>query len=264
MKNNSFLAILDPEDNFKEKNLTQTLAEMGIKTDIIKREIKNEKYLSSKDKIEYNNDYKNLRTIRLPFGGKKALKSKDLWPHLNKYISEIIQFYEEENKYPDTIYTNTSTGGLGAVIFNQKTNIPFIFSTNSLGAQKMDKLKINKNNFMKMIDKYKLHRQIAAEKVTINKAQKIVIKNRQERFEKYSHPLYKNALDIENDNKFIIINPNSKNNLKKNYIKLLEELSKDKSNTNGDLNIPEYFLNPDFYNDQILLHDLKENYFKNK
>ena len=221
----SHIAFLNPQGNFDPddsywtehadfggqlvyvKEVALALAKKDINVDIITRQIKDKDWPEFSGKIDYYPENDKVRIIRLPFGGQEFLEKELLWPHIHNYVNEIIHFYEEEGSYPEAFTTHYGDGGLAGVLFNEKTGIPFTFTGHSLGAQKMDKLNVNSDNFQNMINRFKFHRRIAAERLTMDRANKIIVSTSQERYEQYSHPLYENAVDVDNSNKFSVIPP---------------------------------------------------------
>lgn len=189
------------------KELSQALAEMGIKVDIISRQIKDSDWPEFKDLYDSYPNYDNLRIIRLPFGGDKFLAKEKLWPHLKKYVDAIAEFYDEEGAFPDFFTSHYADGGLAGVLLKEKMECPFSFTAHSLGAQKMDKLNFSESNFDKLINRYQFHCRLIAERLSMKFSNQIIVSTVQEREKQYSHPYYEGALDLKNDNKFSVIPP---------------------------------------------------------
>lgn len=189
------------------KEVSKALAEMGISVDIITRQINDPDWPEFSELYDSYPETDNLRIIRLPFGGDKFLEKEKLWPHLKEYVDAIAEFYDEEGAFPDFFTTHYGDGGLAGVLLKEKMETPFSFTGHSLGAQKMDKLNFSEENFDQLIDRFNFHNRIIAERLAMLFANQIIVSTNQERMEQYSHPYYKGAVDVENDDKFSVIPP---------------------------------------------------------
>lgn len=189
------------------KELSQALAKIGIKVDIITRQINDPDWPEFKDLYDSYPNYDNLRIIRLPFGGDKFLAKEKLWPHLKKYIDAIAEFYDEEGAFPDFFTSHYADGGLAGVLLKEKMETPFSFTAHSLGAQKMDKLNFSEKNFDKLINRYQFHSRLIAERLSMKFSNQIIVSTVQERKKQYSHPYYEGAVEVANDSKFSVIPP---------------------------------------------------------
>src|SRR6056297_3397875 len=117
MNNITHVAFLNPQGNFDHddshwtehpdfggqlvyvKELSKNLAQMGIKVDIITRQINDPEWPEFKDLYDSYPETDNLRIIRLPFAGDKFLKKEDLWPYLKNFIDDVAEFYDEEGAF---------------------------------------------------------------------------------------------------------------------------------------------------------------------
>lgn len=217
------IAFLNPQGNFDEKDsyltehpdfggqliyvkeVCKALSELDIQVDIITRKIIDENWKEFSDEIDFYQGYKNLRIVRIPFGGDKFLNKENLWEHIPEFVRNIIKFYHDD--LPDFVTAHYADGGYAAVLLKEKTGINFSFTGHSLGAQKLDKLRLNLTNYDDINNKYYFNKRIMAERFSMIYASKIITSTSQERFEQYSHMLYKNAIDVNNLNKFSIIPP---------------------------------------------------------
>lgn len=214
------------------KELAKSLSKLDVQVDIITRQIIDPEWPEFADKIDHYKGFENIRIIRIPFGGDRFLNKEQLWEHLDEYVENIIEFYKDE-ELPDYFTTHYADGGYSGYLIKRKTNIPFTFTGHSLGAQKMDKLKINKNNFLEYDKTYHFSKRIQAERISMKYSSKIITSTDQERKEQYSHDLYKGAIDVNDLNKFSIIPPgvnlsifNDKNKINKNTKEYIESVIK--------------------------------------
>ena len=225
MNNITHVAFLNPQGNFDHddshwtehpdfggqlvyvKELSKNLAQMGIKVDIITRQINDPEWPEFKDLYDSYPETDNLRIIRLPFAGDKFLKKEDLWPYLKNFIDDVAEFYDEEGIFPEFFSTHFALGGLAGVLLKEKMETPFSFTSHSLGAQQIEKLSFEDKNYNDFINDYNFHKRIIGERLAIKYANQIIVSTEQERYEQYSHPYYKDTTEIENDNKFSVIHP---------------------------------------------------------
>lgn len=225
MNNIKHVAFLNPQGNFDKddsywtehpdfggqlvyvKEISKALSEMGIRVDIITRQINDPEWPEFSDLYDSYPGFDNLRIIRLPFGGNKFLAKEKLWPHLKEYVDAVAEFYDEEGAFPDFFTTHYGDGGLAGVLLKEKMETPFTFTGHSLGAQKMDKLNFSRDNSQKLIKRFKFHSRIIAERLAMKYSNQIIVSTGQERMEQYSHPYYEGAVDVNNDDKFSVIPP---------------------------------------------------------
>jgi sucrose-phosphate synthase len=71
----------------------------------------------------------------------------------------------------------------------------------------MDKLGINSANEAEMEQRFCFSKRIAAERIAMEWAFRIITSTGQERMEQYAHPLYAQAVDVGDDTKFSVIPP---------------------------------------------------------
>lgn len=189
------------------KEVSLALAKMGIRVDIITRQINDPDWPEFSDLYDSYPGCDNLRIIRLPFGGDRFLAKEKLWPHLKEYIDATTEFYDEEGSFPDFFTTHYGDGGLAGVLLKEKMETPFSFTGHSLGAQKMDKLNFSRENYNQLLKKFKFHNRIIAERLAMKFSNQIIVSTSQERMEQYSHPYYEGAVAVNNDEKFSVIPP---------------------------------------------------------
>jgi len=189
------------------KETAKAMTKMGHQVDIITRQIIDDDWKGFEEMIDYYPDTKDLRIIRIPFGGEKFLRKEDLWLHLNEFVDKIDGFYQKEGTKIDFITSHYGDGGISAVLLSRKLNIPFSFTGHSLGAQKMDKLNINSENIDEINEKYNFNIRIAAERQSMMYSAVNIVSTSQERFGQYSHKAYCDIVDVEDDNKFSVIPP---------------------------------------------------------
>ena len=188
------------------KEVCIALAEMGNKVDIITRLVDDPEWPEFSKEIDYYKGYEdNLRIIRIPCGGPKFLNKELLWEHLDEFTDNILSFYGDN--LPDFSTAHYADGGYCAVLLKKKAGLNFTFTGHSLGAQKLDKLGMDLDNFDSMDSQYHFSKRIIAERLSMTHVFNVITSTSQERFEQYSHPLYKGAVDSNDDSKFSVIPP---------------------------------------------------------
>jgi sucrose-phosphate synthase len=71
----------------------------------------------------------------------------------------------------------------------------------------MDKLGMSRSNAEEMEQRFRFSRRIAAERLAMERAYRIITSTQQERQEQYAHPLYSGAVDVTDDARFSVIPP---------------------------------------------------------
>jgi sucrose-phosphate synthase len=187
------------------KEVSKELAKMNVFVDIITRKIVDPDWQEFSSSIDYYDESKNPRIVRVPFGGERFLNKEKLWPYLDDYVNKIIELYKKDEV--SFVTCHYGDGGYSGALLKSKTELNFSFTGHSLGAQKLDKLNVNLNNFEDTDREYHFSQRISAERLSIKYASKIIVSTSMERFEQYSHPLYKDISEVENENKYKVIPP---------------------------------------------------------
>ncbi|MEJ2353744.1 MAG: glycosyltransferase [Anaerolineales bacterium] len=190
------------------KQVALAMEAMGHKVDVLTRQIIDPDWPEFSERFGYYPDAPNLRIIRLPAGGGKFLRKELLWPHLvAEWVPNILDFYHGEGNLPQAFIAHYGDGGLCGVLIEQQTGVPFTFTGHSLGAQKMDKLKVGPENLAEIDARYHFARRIVAERLSMNRSAVNVTSTRQERYEQYDHRAYRGAVDVSDDRRFEVIPP---------------------------------------------------------
>ncbi|KAF2955665.1 glycosyltransferase [Marinitoga sp. 38H-ov] len=219
------IAFFNPQGNFDKENsyitehpdfggqliyvreVAMELSKLGVDVDIFTRKINDNNWPEFKDDFDFYEDYHNLKIIRIPFGGDRFLRKELLWPYLKDFAYGINKYYEKNNIKPSFITTHYGDGGITGAIFEKITGIPFSFTAHSLGAQKIDKLGVNIDNFEQYDNEYNFSIRINAERLSMNRSAFNIVSTNIERFEQYGHTLYNGAININDDSKFKVIPP---------------------------------------------------------
>ncbi|MDW7678639.1 MAG: glycosyltransferase, partial [Bacillota bacterium] len=154
-----------------------------------------------------------VRIIRVDFGGNRFLNKEELWPYLNDYVTAIIKWYESTGILPDIVTTHYGDGGIAGVLFEQRTGVPFTFTAHSLGAQKMDKLLKDPEDYDSLDQKLRFTVRLAAERTAMGRALVRMVSTVQEKEHQYLHPLYRDLFANEKKRPFAVIPPGVNQNL---------------------------------------------------
>ena len=190
------------------KEVAIAMAHKGHKVDILTRQIIDPDWPEFAELFDAYPGVDNVRIIRLPAGPKEFLPKELLWPHLvTDWVPNILKFYQEQGGLPDAMTTHYADGGLCGVLIEDKTGVPFTFTAHSLGAQKMDKFEVTPENLSQIDEQFHFRYRILAERLSMNRSAVNITSTRQERFEQYSHPAYRDAVDVDNNKCFAVIPP---------------------------------------------------------
>lgn len=189
------------------KEIALAMAAQGHQIDIIARRIIDPDWPEFAGALDGYPGHEQVRIVRIPCGPPEFLAKEKLWPHLAEWVQGIRNFYQAEGQRPDFVTTHYGDGGLAGAILAQQSGIPFTFTGHSLGAQKMDKLNVNRDNLARIDTRFHFSERILAERISMNHAARIVASTRQEQLEQYSHPAYREAVDVRDDSRFAVIPP---------------------------------------------------------
>jgi sucrose-phosphate synthase len=213
-------ANFDPEDRYWTehpdfggqlvyvKEVALALGRMGHWVDILTRRIVDPQWPGFEDSLDGYPGEPQVRIVRLPCGGDHFLRKEDLWPYLGtEWVPSILGFYEKEGRLPNVFSAHYADGGLSAALLQNEAGIPFSFTAHSLGAQKMDKLGVTPKSLEMEHAHFHFARRIAAERVSMNHAARIITSTSQERMEQYGHAAYRGVNDPANPERFSVIPP---------------------------------------------------------
>ena len=188
------------------KEVARAMAAAGHRVDIVTRRIVDEDWPEFEAAIDgYPGTGDNLRIVRLSCGGPRFLAKEQLWDHLPEFVDNAVAFYAD--RMPDFATAHYSDGGFCAALLERETGVPFTFTGHSLGAQKLDRLGMSKSSATALENRFRFSKRIAAERLAMERAVRIVTSTEQERREQYAHPLYAGAVDVGDNRRFSVIPP---------------------------------------------------------
>ncbi|NES21838.1 MAG: glycosyltransferase family 1 protein, partial [Symploca sp. SIO3E6] len=190
------------------KEVAIAMAQKGHKVDIITRQVIDPEWPEFAEQFDAYPNVENVRIIRLPAGPKEFLRKELLWPYFGtEWVPNILKFYQDEGSFPDFMTTHYADGGLCGALIQEKTGIPFSFTAHSLGAQKMDKLKITPETLAEKDQYYYFGRRLMVERLSMNRSAVNITNTEQERLKQYIHHAYHGAVEVGDDNRFAVIPP---------------------------------------------------------
>ncbi len=188
------------------KEVAQAMAGLGHMVDIVTRRIEDPAWPEfAADVDAYPGFEDNLRILRFPCGWPGFLDKERLWPHMGEFVDNLLAFYGDG--LPDFATAHYADGGYCAVLAQHRAGIGFTFTGHSLGAQKLDKLGTSQANMEDMEARFRFSRRIAAERLSMERAARIITSTVQERQEQYAHALYAGAVDPGDAARFAVIPP---------------------------------------------------------
>jgi len=188
------------------REVAQAMVDLGHRVDIITRRVEDADWPEfAGDQDTYPGYEGRLRILRFPCGGPKFLEKERLWPQLPTFIENMLAFYGDV--LPDFATTHYADGGYCGVLAQARSGLRFTFTGHSLGAQKLDKLGTTSANWDEMETRFLFSRRIAAERMSMSGASRIIVSTGQEQREQYAHPLYADAVDAGDDAGFAIVPP---------------------------------------------------------
>jgi sucrose-phosphate synthase len=190
------------------KELALAMSNLGHKVDIVTRRIMDPDWPEFASDTDSYPDAPNVRILRIPCGPDTFLPKEELWPYLGtEFVPRLIELYESEGSLPDAVTAHYGDGGLCAVLIEERTGIPFSFTAHSLGAQKMDKMVIPRDDIAGVDARYHFSSRIVAERLAMNRSNVNVTSTSQERFNQYTHNAYRGAVDPTDDARFAAVPP---------------------------------------------------------
>ena len=191
------------------KDVTLALGRMGHQVDIVTRRIRDPEWPGFEAEQDDYPGEPNVRIVRLPCGGDRFLRKQDLWPHIGpEWVPRLIDFYHREGRQPDVATSHYGDAGLAAALWRQQGGPRYTFTAHSLGAQKLERLLIYNHADIETLDRDLFFaRRIAAERVAMNHAARVITSTRQEQREQYAHLAYQGAINTADNARFSVIPP---------------------------------------------------------
>ncbi|MBN1317570.1 MAG: glycosyltransferase, partial [Anaerolineales bacterium] len=152
------------------KEVARALGQKGHQADILTRQIVDPEWAGFESRIGAYPGSSNVRIIRLPCGPKTFLRKELLWPYINEWVQNIIEFYRQEKNTPDVWTGHYADGGLAAAMLSEATGRQFSLTAHSLGAQKLERLMKQPEDLPSLDAYYHFGARITAEQIGMARA----------------------------------------------------------------------------------------------
>jgi len=128
--------------------------------------------------------------IRLSCGGKRYIRKEKLWPHLDEFTDNLIEYIQSQNRIPDFVHGHYADAGYVASHISSLFGIPLIFTAHSLGRNKLSFLKSAGWNESRADKELSIQTRIEAEEMILSRAELVITSTnyeKEELFGQYEH-----------------------------------------------------------------------------
>jgi sucrose-phosphate synthase len=154
------------------------------RVDLITRQIVDDKVSDDYAKLEEQIADKAY-IVRVPFGPKRYLSKSKLWPYMELFVDQCLNYFQRTNSVPDVIHGHYADAGYGGGQLSRLLGVPFIFTGHSLGRVKKQRLVDSGVSLDKIESRYAISRRIEAEEFALETCSLICTSTRQEVKEQY-------------------------------------------------------------------------------
>lgn len=123
--------------------------------------------------------------VRLPAGPRRYFRKEVLWPYLDVFTDEALQYFSRIRRLPDLLHSHYADAGQVGARLAQLLGVPLVHTGHSLGIDKRRRLidkGIKAENFERI---YNISRRIEAEEVTLGNASLVIASTSQEIEQQY-------------------------------------------------------------------------------
>lgn len=132
----------------------------------------------------------NAQIVRIPCGPRRYVRKELLWPYLDSFSDQILQYFRRIGQVPDVIHGHYADAGDAGANLAGVLGVPLVFTGHSLGRVKRERLLSSGLKPESIEKQYNVGRRIEAEEFTLDRASFVVASTRQEVEEQYA--LYDN------------------------------------------------------------------------
>jgi sucrose-phosphate synthase len=127
-----------------------------------------------------------VNLVRIPCGPARYIAKESLWPYLDSFVDNAVQFLRSQGRPPDLVHAHYADAGYVASCLSGIMNIPMAFTGHSLGRVKQERL-LEKGSKPETIEKrYRISRRIEAEEHALDHAALVVASTSQEVEKQYA------------------------------------------------------------------------------
>lgn len=133
---------------------------------------------------DYAKPYERLNErsaiVRLAAGGDRYIRKELLWPHLDEFVTTVIEHYRAQDIVPDVVHGHYADAGYVAARLADAWGVPLLFTGHSLGRNKRRVLRADGMSDEQIEEQYNIGRRIAVEEEVLARADLVVASTRQE------------------------------------------------------------------------------------
>lgn len=130
--------------------------------------------------------------VRIPFGPRRYLNKTKLWPYMEMFVDQCLNYFQRTNSSPDVIHGHYADAGYGGGQLARLLGVPFVFTGHSLGRVKKQRLLDSGQSPEKIEARYNLSTRIEAEEFALETCSLICTSTHQEVREQYE--IYENYI----------------------------------------------------------------------
>jgi len=124
--------------------------------------------------------------IRMACGPRRYLRKEVLWPHLDGFIDQALQYIRKIGHVPDIIHGHYADAGYVGARLAGLLGVPLVYTGHSLGRDKLKQL-LNKGTKKETIqNQYHIEQRIEAEEIVLGTADLVIASTDQEVQEQYA------------------------------------------------------------------------------
>lgn len=161
------------------------------RVDLITRQIIDERVSDDYAQLEEQIAEKAF-IVRIPFGPRRYLNKTKLWPYMEMFVDQCLNYFQRTNSSPDVIHGHYADAGYGGGQLARLLGVPFVFTGHSLGRVKKQRLLDSGLDPEKIEARYNLSTRIEAEEFALETCSLICTSTHQEVREQYE--IYENYI----------------------------------------------------------------------
>lgn len=160
-------------------------ADAGVeRVDLITRQIVDDRVSAEYAQLE-EQIAERAWIVRIPFGPKRYLGKTRLWPYLEVFVDQSLNYFRKSGRVPDVIHGHYADAGYAGGQLARLLGVPFVFTGHSLGRVKRQRLLDAGVSAEKAEARYQLSTRIEAEEFALETCSLICTSTRQEVKEQY-------------------------------------------------------------------------------
>lgn len=130
--------------------------------------------------------------VRIPFGPRRYLNKTKLWPYMEMFVDQCLNYFQRTRTSPDVIHGHYADAGYGGGQLARLLGVPFVFTGHSLGRVKKQRLLDAGLDPEKIESRYNISTRIEAEEFALETCSLICTSTHQEVREQYE--IYENYI----------------------------------------------------------------------